>query len=52
MRLEGAPLRGRLDMEGEIATPPPLLIGTLPSENCYFESSAFQCIISNHGNNF
>ena len=23
MRLEGAPLRGRLDMEGEIATPPP-----------------------------
>lgn len=51
MRLEGAPLRGRLDMEGEIANPP-LLIGTLPSENCHFEGSAFQCIISNHGNDF
>ena len=24
MRLEGAPLRGRLDMEGEIANPPPV----------------------------
>ena len=23
MRLKGAPLRGRLDMEGEIAPPPP-----------------------------
>ena len=52
MRLKGAPLRGRLDMEGEIANPPPLLIGTLPSENCHFEGSAFQCIISNHGNDF
>ena len=53
MRLKGAPLRGRLDMEGEIANPPPpLLIGTLPSENCHFEGSAFQCIINNHGNDF
>ena len=50
MRLEGAPLRGTLD---KLPTPPPpQLIGTLPSENCHFESSAFQCIISNHGNNF
>ena len=27
MRLKGAPLRGRLDMEGEIAPPHPPLIG-------------------------
>ena len=24
MRLKGVPLRGRLDVEGEIATPPPV----------------------------
>ena len=54
MRLKGAPLRGGLDMAGEIATPPPPCkleeFGTLPSKNC--EGSAFQCIMSNHGNDF
>ena len=47
-------------MEREIAPPPPLIpppiqleeFGTLAGENCHVEGSAFQCVMSNHGNDF